>query len=93
MRYSPTDLEKKQLTSLWNGSCDRNSMWLRVAQVDGQQESRNLSSTTARNEILLGKIEGNKKGERPNMRHTDYMKEVIGIILQELSTAVEDRTL
>lgn len=52
MRYSPTDLEKKQLTSLWNGSCDRNSMWLRVAQVDGQQESRNLSSTTARNEIL-----------------------------------------
>lgn len=43
--------------------------------------------------ILLGKIEGNKKRERPNMRHADYMKEVIGIILQELSTAVEDRTL
>lgn len=42
---------------------------------------------------MLGKIRGSKKRERPNMRWIDYIKEAIGVSLQQLSRAVEDRTL
>lgn len=38
--------------------------------------------------IMLGKIEG-----RPNMKWIDSIKEAIGMSLQELHRAVEDRTL
>lgn len=43
--------------------------------------------------IMLRKIEGSKKRERPNMRWIDTIKEAIGTSLQELSRAVEDGTL
>lgn len=43
--------------------------------------------------ITLGKIEGNRKEGRPNMRWSDSMKEAIGMRLHKLSRAVEDRTL
>ena len=42
---------------------------------------------------FLGKIEGSRKRGRPNRRWTDCIKEAIGLCLQELSRAVEDRTL
>lgn len=41
---------------------------------------------------MLGKIEGSKKRERPNMSWIDSMEEAIGMHLQELNRAVEDRT-
>ena len=44
------------------------------------------------NTIMLGKVEGSRK-RRPNMRWIDSIKEAIGMSLEELSRAVEDRTL
>lgn len=41
--------------------------------------------------LMLGKIEGNRA--RSNMRWTDFLKEAIELSLQELSMAVEDKTL
>lgn len=41
--------------------------------------------------ILLGKREGSRKRGRANMRWTDSIK-AIGMSLQELSWAAEDRT-
>ena len=43
--------------------------------------------------IMLGKVEGSRKRGRANMRWIDPIKEAIGLSLQELSRAVEDRTL
>ena len=43
--------------------------------------------------IMLGKVEGSRKRGRPNMRWIDSIEEAIGMSLQELSRAVEDRTL
>ena len=42
--------------------------------------------------IMLGRAEGSRKRGRPNMRWIDSIKEAIGMSLQELSRAVEDRT-
>ena len=41
--------------------------------------------------IMMGKIEGS--GKRPNRRWIDFIKEALGMSLQELSRAAEDRTL
>lgn len=43
--------------------------------------------------IMLEKIEGSGKGGRPRMKWMDSLKEDIGMNLQELSIAVEDRAL
>lgn len=43
--------------------------------------------------IMPGTIEDNRKRASPNMRWMDSIKEAIGMRLQELSLAVEDRTL
>lgn len=43
--------------------------------------------------IMLGKIGGSRKRGRPNRRWTGSMKETIGVSLQEVSGAAEDRTL
>ena len=43
--------------------------------------------------IMLGKVEGSRKRGRPNMRWIDSIKAAMGIGLQDLSRAVEDRTL
>ena len=42
---------------------------------------------------MLRKIEGSSKRGRPNMRWTDSIKEAIVTSRQELSRAVEHRTL
>ena len=42
--------------------------------------------------IMLGKTEGSRKRGRPHMRWIDFIEEAIGMRLQELSRAVEDRT-
>ena len=42
--------------------------------------------------IMLGKVESSRKRGRPNMRWIDFIKEAIGMSLQELSKVVEDRT-
>ena len=42
---------------------------------------------------MLGKVEGSRKRGRPNMRWIDSIKEAIGMSLQKLSRAVEDRRL
>ena len=41
--------------------------------------------------IMQGKVEGSRKTGRPNMRWVNSIKEAIGMSLQELSRAVEDR--
>ena len=41
--------------------------------------------------IMLGKIEGSRKGGRPNVRWIDSTKETTGVSLQQLSRASEDR--
>ena len=41
---------------------------------------------------MLGKVEGSKKRGRPRMRQIDSIKEFMGMSLQELKGAVEDRT-
>ena len=43
--------------------------------------------------IMLGKIEGSRKRERPNIRSIDILKKAIGMSLQKLGRAAEDRTL
>ena len=44
--------------------------------------------------IVLGKIEGIRERGRPNTRWSDSVKQATGMMrLQELSRAVEDRTL
>ena len=43
--------------------------------------------------VMLGKIEGSRTSRRPNTGWTDSRKEGTGTSLQELSRAVEDRTL
>lgn len=43
--------------------------------------------------INLGKTEGNKKRGRSHMRGIDSIMEAMGMILQELSRAIEERTL
>lgn len=40
--------------------------------------------------IILGKIEDNRKRERPNMSRIDSMKEATDMSLHELSRAAED---
>ena len=42
---------------------------------------------------MLGKIEGSRKNERQNLRWIDSVKGTVGLNLQEVSRAVEDRTL
>ena len=42
---------------------------------------------------MLGKVEGSRKGGRPNRRWIDSIKKARGMSAQELSRAVEDRTL
>ena len=41
--------------------------------------------------VRRGKGEGSRKRGRLNVRWIDYIKEAIGLNLQELSRAVEDR--
>ena len=44
--------------------------------------------------VMLGKVEGNRRRGRPNnTRWTDSLKEPTGLRFQELSRAVEDRTV
>ena len=44
--------------------------------------------------VMLGKIESTQRENRgPKMRQVDPIKKAIGMCLQELSRAVEDRTL
>ena len=43
--------------------------------------------------IMLGRVEGNRKRGRSNMRWTDSLKETMGLSLQELSRVDEDRTI
>lgn len=40
-----------------------------------------------------GKVEGSWKRGKPNMRWTDSIREAVGMSLQELRRAAEDRTL
>lgn len=40
----------------------------------------------------MGKIEGSRKRGRPNKRWTDSIEKAIGMSLQELSRAVENKT-
>lgn len=42
--------------------------------------------------LMLGEIEGNKKGGRPHTRWIDSIAEARGMSLQELSGAAEDKT-
>ena len=42
--------------------------------------------------VVLEKFKGRRK-RRPNMRRSDSIKKAMGMSLQELSRAVEDRTL
>lgn len=43
--------------------------------------------------IILGKTGGSRKGGRPSMKWIDSIKEAIGMSLQELSRAIQDRNL
>ena len=43
------------------------------------------------NIIMLEKLEDSRKRGRPNMKQMDSRREAIGISLQELSRATEDR--
>ena len=38
-------------------------------------------------------MEGSRKRRRPHLRRSDSIKEAVGISLQELSRAIEDKTL
>lgn len=42
---------------------------------------------------MLGKIEGNRKRERPTVRWIDSIEEATDMNLEELSRAVEGKTL
>ena len=42
---------------------------------------------------MLGKLEGSMKRVKTSIKWIDFIKEAIGMSLQELSRAVEDRTL
>lgn len=42
--------------------------------------------------VRLGKTAGGRERGRPNMRRIDFINKAIGLCLQELSRASEDRT-
>ena len=42
--------------------------------------------------VMLGKVEGNRKGGRPNMKWIYSIKKATGLSLQKMSGAIEDKT-